>query len=65
MKTYIDRLLRVGLSLGDAIVIVDDFLLEHDKDGLETYCTELERLHEMLTEDVEEICQQPARESNR
>lgn len=65
MKTYIDRLLRVGLSLGDAIVIVDDFLLEHDKDGLETYCTELERLHEMLMEDVEEICQQPARESNR
>ncbi|MBQ2141425.1 MAG: hypothetical protein II433_10080 [Acidaminococcaceae bacterium] len=65
MKTYIDRLLRVGLSLGDAIVIVDDFLLEHDKDGLETYCTELERLHEMLTEDVEEICKQPTRQSNR
>lgn len=64
MKTYIDRLLRVGLSLGDAIVIVDDFLLEHDKDGLETYCTELERLHEML-EDVEEICQQSTRESDR
>lgn len=65
MKTYIDRLLRVGLSLGDAIVIVDDFLLEHDKDGLETYCTELERLHEMLTEDVEEICKQSTRESDR
>lgn len=65
MKTYIDRLLRVGLSLGDAIVIVDDFLLEHDKDGLETYCTELERLHEMLVEDVEEICKQPTRQSDR
>lgn len=65
MKTYIDRLLRVGLSLGDAIVIVDDFLLEHDKDGLETYCTELERLHEFLTEDVEEICKQSTRESDR
>lgn len=65
MKTYIDRLLRVGLSLGDAIVIVDDFLLEHDKDGLETYCTELERLHEMLMEDVEEVCKQSTRESDR
>lgn len=65
MKTYIDRLLRVGLSLGDAIVIVDDFLLEHDKDGLETYCTELERLHEMLMEDVEEVCQQSTRQSDR
>ena len=65
MKTYIDRLLSVGLSLGDAIVIVDDFLLEHDKDGLETYCTELERLHEMLVEDVEKVCKQPARESDR
>ena len=64
MKTYIDRLLRVGLSLGDAIVIVDDFLLEHDKDGLETYCTELERLHEML-EDVEEDKPEPARQSDR
>lgn len=65
MKTYIDRLLRVGLSLGDAIVIVDDFLLEHDKDGLETYCTELERLHEMLMEDVEEVCKQSTRQSDR
>lgn len=65
MKTYIDRLLRVGLSLGDAIVIVDDFLLEHDKDGLETYCTELERLHEMLVEDVEEDKPEPTRESDR
>ena len=65
MKTYIDRLLRVGLSLGDAIVIVDDFLLEHDKDGLETYCTELERLHEMLTEDVEEDKPEPTRQSDR
>ena len=65
MKTYIDRLLRVGLSLGDAILIVDDFLLEHDKDGLETYCTELERLYEFLTEDVEEVCQQPTRQSDR
>ena len=65
MKTYIDRLLRVGLSLGDAIVIVDDFLLEHDKDGLETYCTELERLHEMLVEDVEEDKPEPTRQSDR
>lgn len=65
MKTYIDRLLRVGLSLGDAIVIVDDFLLEHDKDGLETYCTELERLHEMFVEDVEEVCEQSTRKSDR
>lgn len=65
MKTYIDRLLRVGLSLGDAIVIVDDFLLEHDKDGLETYCTELERLHEMLMKDVEEVCKQSTRQSDR
>lgn len=49
MQTYIDRLLAVGMSIGDAIVIIDDFLLDHDTEGLETYCSELERLHEILT----------------
>lgn len=65
MQNYIDRLLRAGMCLGDAIVIVDDFLLEHDKEGLETYCSEMERLHEILTHALEEDEPEPVRQSDR
>lgn len=60
MQTYLDRLLAVGVSLGDAVIIIDDFLCEHDTAGLETYCAELERLHELLT-DVEKNKSKPVR----
>lgn len=65
MQNYIDRLIRAGMSLGDAIVIVDDFLLEHDKDGLETYCSEMEWLHRMLTDALGKDEPEPVWESNR
>lgn len=46
-QNYIDRLLAVGISLDNASVLVDDFLREHDFDGLASYCAELERLNEL------------------
>lgn len=47
---YIDRLSKSGLSLCDAKVIVNDFFLQNNEEGLESYCKEAELVAEARRE---------------